>query len=104
MYWVEVCNDAIYWANGQEHTIPGDSLIQIGATDGEYSADHKSSRFSYLYEVETEHGDFSWEVEIIEYLEPAGATMLGFTTTEFPSGVVIKEPITFQLQDGWLEA
>lgn len=102
MHWVEICTDGIYWINGKEHLIPVDSIEQIDVTDGGCSANNLYSQYSYLFHAATEHGDFSWEVEVVEYLEPAGATMMGFTTTQIPPGVVVKETVTFQLQDGWL--
>lgn len=101
MHWVEVCSDGIYWVNGEEHTIPVDSIVQIGVTDSQHCA-NRSAHYSYLFHVETEHGDFSWEVEVVEYLEPAGATMTGFSTTQIPPGIILKDTVTFQLQDGWL--
>lgn len=101
MYWIEICTDGSYLLDHQEFRISTESLEEQGF--------HESERFGNdwvrivsTFQAETDHGTFSWEVEFIEYLELGVASFIGFSLKEFPAEVVLKDEVTFRLQDGWL--
>jgi hypothetical protein len=101
MYWVEICNDCEYSAGGVSHKIEVDLISRDDVLTISGSKTENSERYLHLFSAVTEHGGFEWEVEIIEYLSPSGATMLGYSTTAHPEQVLLKEGVMFQLQDGW---
>lgn len=101
MYWIEICTDGSYLWNHQEFSISTESL-EVADTCESARSGNDWARIVTTFQAETEHGVFSWDVEIIEYLELGVASFIGYSLTHFPEGVVLKDEVTFQLQDGWL--
>lgn len=100
MYWIEVGSDGSYVAGGVEYPIQADRIELQESYDGERSGDTWAKTIT-PFVIETPHGEFHWEVEIIEYLEMGVASLLGYAITGFPSGVLLKDEVVFRLQDGW---
>ena len=94
MHWVEVMNDGAYAAAEKIYKLPAEGITQ---NDIERRAQGvNQSTYSYEFSLDTEHGRFAWQVYVTEYGNPSGATMLGFALTDYPSDVILLEPVMFQ--------
>lgn len=100
MYWIEVRNDGSYLYEGQEHTLLSEGIVQQESCILEPTGDDWA-RIIVPFELETEHGVFTWDVEIIEYITLGVTSFLGMKITDFPAGVILKEEVRFRVQDGW---
>ncbi|WP_223526702.1 hypothetical protein [Pseudomonas sp. BF-B-26] len=100
MYWIEICTDGSYMRDGQEHCLPLESVEALDSHESERLG-NEWAKIVLPYQLETEHGVFLWQVEIIEYLQLGVTSFLGYSLKEFPEDVVLKEEVTFCLQDGW---
>lgn len=100
MFWIEICNDGSYVADGKEYPILTDGIVQRESRDGERSG-NDWAKITLPFSIETEHGVFTWEVEVIEYLEREVTSLLGYRIAEHPDHVLLKEEVTFRIQDGW---
>ncbi len=98
MYWIEICNDGSYVHEGVEYPLPVDN-IEIMESQ---SVEGTDNEFVIPFEIETEHGVFAWEVDIIEYVEIEAASLLGSRITQYPGNVYLKDEVIFRMQDGWL--
>lgn len=100
MYWVEICTDGSYVIDGEEHPLLAEDIQQLESYDVERSGDDWA-KVILLFGIETQHGDFAWEVEIIEYLERGVTSFLGYRITQYPEQVYLKNEVMFSIQDGW---
>ena len=100
MYWIEICTDGSYVINGQEYPLLSEGIEEHESSDGERSGNDWAKSI-IPFELETEHGVFVWEVEIIEYLGRDVASLLGYRITEYPDHVLLKDEVMFRMQDGW---
>jgi ribosomal protein L16/L10AE len=100
MYWIEICNDGSYMAGGQEYPILADGIVERESYDGERSG-NDWAKITIPFRIETAHGVFAWEVEVIEYLERDVTSLLGYRITEYPDHVLLKDEVAFRIQDGW---
>lgn len=101
MYWVEICTDGSYVYDEKEFFIPSDGIVQLEGYELERSG-NDWAKITIPFEIETAHGVFNWDVEIIEYFEKDVASYLGASIKGYPAGVFLKDEVTFRLQDGWL--
>lgn len=101
MYWIEICTDGSYVYAEREYTIPCDGVLELEGHELERSG-NEWAKIIIPFEIETVHGRFNWEVEIIEYFEKDVASYLGASIKGYPADVFLKDEITFTLQDGWL--
>ncbi|MDL5600511.1 hypothetical protein QS468_47930 [Bacillus subtilis] len=101
MHWVEICNDGGYEVDGEKYRLLADDIQPLEVEEFERAKDDSWVKYTHPFCLETEHGEFHWDVDLIEYVEPAGATLLGFTMTRLPPDVVLTEEISFRLHDGW---
>lgn len=101
MYWIEICTDGSYVYDGQEYSLPSDGIVQLGGSELERSG-NRWAKVAIPFELETVHGLFHWDVEIIEYLELGVTSFLGAKIKSYPAEIVLKDEVTFSLQDGWL--
>lgn len=101
MYWIEMEEDGSYIYNGQEYLIPIDDIQELESHESERHG-NEWAKIITPFELETEHGRFTWEIQIIEYFDMNVVSFLGFTLTELPSQIILKEEITFRIQDGWI--
>ncbi|WP_247263097.1 MULTISPECIES: hypothetical protein [Pseudomonas] len=103
MYWVEIEADGRYIYDGQEYPIPVDDVQEFESYESErFGNDWAKIVIPFL--LETEHGNFKWEIEVIEYLKLNVTSFLGFSLKELPSEIILKEEVVFRLQDGWLSS
>lgn len=100
MYWIEVRNDGSYLYEGKEYPLFSDGMVQQESCTLEPRGDDWA-RIIVPFELETEHGLFTWDVEIIEYMMLGVTSFLGMEITDFPTGVILKEEVRFRVQDGW---
>lgn len=100
MYWIEICTDGSYVADGVEHVLQAEGIEQLESYDSERSGNNWA-KTTIPFGIETQHGAFAWEVEIIEYLERGVTSLLGYTITDYPDGVLLKDEVMFRIQDGW---
>jgi len=100
MFWIEICNDGSYVTGGQEYPILADGIVERESYDGERSG-NDWAKITIPFRIETEHGVFVWEVEVIEYLEREVTSLLGYRITEYPDHILLKDEVTFRIQDGW---
>lgn len=100
MYWIEAGNDGSYVFEGQEYPLLSEGIEELEGYEGERSG-NDWAKVVHCFQLETEHGVFGWEVELIEYLELNVTSFLGYSITEFPSNVLLKDEVTFHIQDGW---
>ncbi|MCR8661683.1 hypothetical protein NVV81_04825 [Pseudomonas carnis] len=100
MYWVEICTDGSYVIDGEEHPLLAEGIQQLESYEVERSGDDWA-KVILLFGIETQHGDFAWEVEIIEYLERGVTSFLGYRITQHPEQVYLKDEVMFSIQDGW---
>ncbi|MDY2564051.1 hypothetical protein SON66_12330 [Pseudomonas syringae] len=100
MYWIEICTDGSYESDGVEYPLRAEEIEQLESKEGERSGNDWEKAI-IPFAIETLHGYFSWEVEIIEYLERGVTSLLGYTVAECPNGVLLKDEIVFRIQDGW---
>jgi len=101
MYWIEICTDGSYVYGEREYPIPCEGIVQLEANEPERSG-NEWAKIIIPFEIETDHGYFYWEVEIIEYFEKDVASYLGASIKRYPADVFLKDEVTFTLQDGWL--
>lgn len=100
MYWIEIRNDGSYLYEGQEYPLLSDGIVQQESCILEPRGDDWA-RIIVPFELETEHGVFTWDVEIIEYIALGVTSFLGMEITDYPDGVILKEEVRFRVQDGW---
>lgn len=100
MYWIEICSDGSYVFGGQEYALPAEGIEQYESAIGDRSGGDRV-KVNVPFGVETEHGYFAWEVELIEYLELGVTSLLGSRITAYPDDVLLKDEVMFQIQDGW---
>lgn len=100
MYWIEICTDGSYVHNGQEYPLLAEGIEQCESFNGERAA-NDWEKVIIPFEIETEHGVFVWEVELIEYLELGVTSLLGYRITQYPDEVLLKDEVMFRIQDGW---
>lgn len=100
MYWVEICSDGSYVIGDQEFPILAEGIVESESYEGERSG-NDWIKFTIPFSLETEHGFFAWEVKAIEYLEHEVTSLLGYQITDFPHHVLLKDEVTFCIQDGW---
>lgn len=100
MYWIEVCTDGSYVYDGQEYAVSIEGIEQLEGVEIERSG-NDWAKIVIPFEIETAHGVFSWDVEIIEYMELGVTSFLGASINGYPSDVILKDEVTFTLQDGW---
>lgn len=100
MYWIEICTDGSYVIDGQEYPLLAEGIEQQEPVYDESSMSD-SLEISIPFELETEHGLFAWEVDVIEYRALDVASFLGYRITEYPSTVFLKDEVMFRIQDGW---
>lgn len=101
MYWIEICTDGSYVYDGQEYPLFSEGIEQLEGGEFERSG-NDWAKILIPFEIETAHGFFHWDVEIIEYFEMGVASFLGASIKSFPAHIILKEEVTFTLQDGWL--
>lgn len=101
MYWVEIYTDGSYVYGEQEYVISTEGIIQLEAQEFERSG-NDWAKIRIPFEIETLHGLFAWDVEVIEYFEKDVASFLGASIRSYPADIFLKEEVTFTLQDGWL--
>lgn len=100
MYWIEICSDGSYMYDGKEHSLPSQNLEALEGHEYERHG-NEWAKIALPYQIETQHGRFVWQVEIIEYFRLGATSFLGYSLKEFPKNVALKEEVTFCLQDGW---
>ncbi|UQS13312.1 hypothetical protein [Pseudomonas sp. HS6] len=100
MYWIEICNDGSYVSEGVEYSLQANDIEIHGSYDGARSGDDWAKSI-IPFGIATPHGDFTWEVEIIEYLKKGVTSFIGYALTAYPDGVLLKEEVMFRIQDGW---
>lgn len=100
MYWIEICSDGSYLNGGEQYPIMAEGIEQHESVDGERSGNDWAKTI-IPFAIETQHGIFAWEVEIIEYLELEVTSFLGYRITEYPEQVLLKDEVMFRIQDGW---
>lgn len=100
MYWIEICNDGSYLYQGKEFPLLAEGIVEQESCSQERSG-NDWEKIVVPFELETKHGLFTWDVEIIEYLELGVTSFLAMRITGFPSNVILKEDVGFRLQDGW---
>lgn len=100
MYWIEICNDGSYVIGDQVHPLPAEGIEEYESYNGERSG-NEWVKITVPFGIETEHGVFAWEVEIIEYLEREVSSLLGHRITEYPDQVLLKDEVMFRIQEGW---
>ena len=101
MYWIEICTDGSYVYGEKEYFISTEGIVELEADEFERSGNNWA-KIRIPFEMETPHGLFTWDVEIIEYFEKDVASFLGAVISSFPADVFLKDEVTFRLQDGWL--
>lgn len=99
---LDCCGDGMYLTTGCYYVL--DSLAVIPeapvtikharAIDGFGTSIHP-------FRLETEHGEFRWAVEVIEYLIPKVKTVKGYSMVTSPPGVVVTEQVSFTILEGW---
>lgn len=102
MYWIERGADGSYLHEGVEYALSTENIVELESYETQRSEDDWV-RIVFPFELETEHGTFTWDVEIIEYLKLDGASLVGFEITNFPANVVLKDEVELRLQDGWAQ-
>ena len=100
MYWIERGANGSYLHEGLEHTLLTEDIVELESYETQRS-ENDWVRIVFPFELETEHGTFSWAVEIIEYLKLNGASLVGYGITNFPPDVILKSDVELRLQDGW---
>ncbi|EMP3662892.1 hypothetical protein ACM75Y_23295 [Pseudomonas aeruginosa] len=100
MYWIERCADGSYIHGGIEYPLPTDALEELEAYEIERSGD-AWAKVIIPFSLETVHGWFRWDVQIIEYPKLGVTSLVGFEITDFPSDVILKDELILRLQDGW---
>ncbi|MCP1510446.1 hypothetical protein J2Y83_000573 [Pseudomonas marginalis] len=100
MYWIERGADGSYLHDGREYPLLTENLVGLDSYEVERS-ENDWVRIVFPFELETEHGSFAWDVEIIEYLKIDAASLIGFMISSFPTGVILKDEVELRLQDGW---
>ncbi|MDF5962606.1 hypothetical protein P4117_27285 [Pseudomonas aeruginosa] len=100
MYWIEICTDGSYVVDGQEFPLLSEGIEQLESNDGERSGSDWV-KYSTPFELETEHGVFVWEVQLIEYLKLSVVSLLGSRIIKYPNHVLLKDEVMFRIQDGW---
>lgn len=101
MYWIERGADGSYLHEDREYPLLTENLVELDSYESERS-ENDWVRIVFPFELETEHGIFAWDVEIIEYLKLGVASLIGFAISNFPANVILKDEIELRLQDGWL--
>lgn len=100
MYWIEICTDGSYEADGVEYPLRAEEIEQLESKEGERCGNDWEKAI-IPFGIKTLHGYFAWEIEIIEYLERGVTSFLGYAISEYPKGVLLKDEIVFRIQDGW---
>ncbi|MEB2855527.1 hypothetical protein VKY20_07910 [Pseudomonas atacamensis] len=101
MYFIEACTDGSYVYGGREFLISSEAIEKLDDVESARSG-NEWAKIIFTFSAETVHGVFSWEVEIIEYFEMDVASFLGASIKDYPADVILKDEVTFTLQDGWL--
>ena len=100
MYWIEICTNGSYIHAGKEHFISLEGIQSLESYETVRS-DREWARIILPFRFDTNLGTFLWEVEIIEYLQLGVASYIGQSLIVFPDQVILKDEVTFCLQDGW---
>ncbi len=101
MYFIEASTDCSYIYGGREFLISNEAIEQLEGVESARLG-NEWAKIVFTFFAETVHGAFRWEVEIIEYFEMDVASFLGASIKDYPSDVILKDEVTFTLQDGWL--
>lgn len=101
MYWIEICTDGSYVIDGGEYPLLAEGVQQFESHDGGRSGDDWAKVVLH-FGIETQHGAFAWEVEIIEYLKRGVTSLLGYRIAHYPEQVLLKDEVIFSIQDGWM--
>jgi hypothetical protein len=49
------------------------------------------------FRLQTEHGEFRWAVEVLDYSIPAVKVIKGYSMTDAPEGTIVMEQLHFTL-------
>lgn len=101
MYWIEIGCDGSYLFEGRKYLLPAEGIVPLDSYESERVGNDRA-KITMPFQLSTDHGTFCWNVEIFEYLKLGVASFIGYSITQFPDGVILKDEVTFCLQDGWL--